>query len=83
MRNAEHLDHVLEILDPQLHSLGVLAVYMVKFMIINQNAVQTDVDVEGLVGKVSKFILVCNGEQIRAAPDSCKNIITVTIFIFT
>nr|CAG4647842.1 EOG090X04TU [Moina brachiata]SVE92964.1 EOG090X04TU [Moina brachiata] len=70
MRNAEHLDHVLEILDPQLHSLGVLAVYMVKFMITNQNAVQTDVDVEGLVGKVSKFILVCNGEQIRAAPDS-------------
>lgn len=75
MRNVEHLDHMLEILDPQLHSLGVLAVYMVKFMAANLNVPQNQqvpTDPETLITNVSKFILVCNGEQIRSAPDSCK-----------
>ena len=75
MRNVEHLDHMLEILDPQLHSLGVLAVYMVKFMALNHNIAQsqqTAADPETLITNVSKFIFTCNGEQIRAAPDSCN-----------
>lgn len=28
-------------------------------------------DAEALVGQVDHFITVCNGEQIRCAPDSC------------
>nr|CAG4643156.1 EOG090X04TU [Ilyocryptus agilis] len=68
MRNAEHLDNVLDTLDPQLHSLGVLAVYIVKFMVLNQNASQGDPDL--LIGQVARFFTVCNGEQIRFAPDS-------------
>nr|CAG4641635.1 EOG090X04TU [Eurycercus lamellatus] len=74
MRNSENLDIVLDTLDPQLHSLGVLAVYMVKFMILNQSAVQNQniqvPDPEVLIGQVGQFITVCNGEQIRFAPDS-------------
>ena len=40
LRNAENLDNVLDTLDPQLHSLGNLAIYIVKFMILNQNGAQ-------------------------------------------
>ena len=76
MRNSEHLSTVLDTLDPQLHSLGVLAIYMVKFMILNQNAAQNQgiqvPEPEVLTNQVSQFIAVCNGEQIRCAPDSCK-----------
>lgn len=76
MRNSEHLDTVLDTLDPQQHSLGVLAIYMVKFMILNQSAVQNQgilvPEPEILINQVSQFITVCNGEQIRCAPDSCK-----------
>jgi hypothetical protein len=76
MRNSEHLSTVLDTLDPQLHSLGVLAIYMVKFMILNQNAAQNQgiqvPEPEVLINQVSQFITVCNGEQIRCAPDSCK-----------
>lgn len=79
MRNSEHLDTVLDTLDPQLHSLGVLAIYMVKFMILNQNAAQNQgiqvPEPEVLISQVSQFITVCNGEQIRCAPDSCKLLI--------
>lgn len=78
MRNSEHLDTVLDTLDPQLHSLGVLAIYMVKFMILNQNSVQNQgvqvPDPEILINQVSQFITVCNGEQIRCAPDSCNKV---------
>ena len=76
MRNSEHLDTVLDTLDAQLHSLGVLAIYMVKFMILNQNSAQNQgiqiPDPEVLINQVSQFITVCNGEQIRCAPDSCN-----------
>nr|CAG4646201.1 EOG090X04TU [Macrothrix elegans] len=74
MRNAEHLDNVLETLDPQLHSLGVLAVYLVKFMVINQSNGQCQginvPEPETLITQVSQFMSLCNGEQIRCAPDS-------------
>ena len=75
-RNAAHLDNVLDTLDPQLHSLGVLAILCVKFLILNQNGAQTQgvaiPDYEVLVGQVTQFINICNGEQIRCAPDSCQ-----------
>lgn len=77
LRNAENLDNVLDTLDPQLHSLGNLAIYIVKFMILNQNGAQNQgpgfaplPDAEALIVQVSHFITVCNGEQIRCAPDS-------------
>jgi len=74
MRNAEHLDNVLDTLDPQQHSLGVLAVYVVKFIILNQNESQAQAvavpNFDMLLTQVTHFITVCNGEQIRYAPDS-------------
>lgn len=76
IRNAEHLDNVLDTLDPQQHSLGVLAVYVVKFMILNQTGSQVQAvtlpNFDLLLTQVTHFITVCNGEQIRYAPDSCK-----------
>lgn len=76
IRNAEHLDNVLDTLDPQQHSLGVLAVYVVKFLILNQNGSQAQAvalpNFDLLLTQVTHFITVCNGEQIRYAPDSCK-----------
>lgn len=73
MRNSENLDNVLDTLDLQQHSLGVLAIYMVKFMILNQNAGQAQgvTDPDHLITQVAQFFTVCNGEQIRFAPDSC------------
>ena len=76
VRNSEHLDNVLDTLDPQLHSLGVLAVYVVKFSVLNQTGAQNQgipaINYEVLLGQVTHFINICNGEQIRCAPDSCK-----------
>jgi COP9 signalosome complex subunit 3 len=67
---------VLDTLDPQLHSLGVLAVLCVKFLILNQNGAQTHgvpvPDYDLLISQVTNFINICNGEQIRCAPDSCN-----------
>jgi len=73
-RNAAHLDNVLDTLDPQQHSLGVLAILCVKFLILNQNGAQTPgvplPDYNILISQVTHFINICNGEQIRCAPDS-------------
>jgi len=77
-RNAAHLDNVLDTLDPQQHSLGVLAILCVKFLILNQNGAQTPgvplPDYNILISQVTHFINICNGEQIRCAPDSCESI---------
>ena len=76
LRNFENLDNALDMLDPQLHSLGFLAVYIAKFTIMKENA--SDVQAiqgsnpEFLVQQVAQFFNVCNGEQIRFAPDSCE-----------
>nr|CAG4638397.1 EOG090X04TU [Cyclestheria hislopi] len=73
-RNAAHLDNVLDTLDPQFHSLGVLAVLCVKFLLRNQNGAPVQgvpvPDFDALVSQVVHFINICNGEQIRCAPDS-------------
>nr|CAG4640802.1 EOG090X04TU [Eulimnadia texana] len=74
LRNGAHLDNVLSTFDPQVHSLGVLAILCVKFAIINQNGVQAQgialPEFETLLQQFSNFVSTCNGEQIRCAPDS-------------
>lgn len=76
MRNAENLDTILVSLDAQQHSMGLMAVYIVKFAILNQSAAQNQgiqtTECEKLICQITDFILMCNGEQIRCAPESCK-----------
>jgi len=57
--NANLLNNVLETLDIQQHSLGVLAILRARLM---QNPVS---DWDELFNRVVIFILECNGEQIR------------------
>ncbi|XP_011562449.2 COP9 signalosome complex subunit 3 [Plutella xylostella] len=64
-RNTAHLNNVLETLDMQQHSLGVLAVLVAKFS--SQGA--SDVDKSTMFQQISDFINNCNGEQVRFAPD--------------
>lgn len=70
MKNGQHLDNVLETLDLQQHSLGVLAVLCVKFSLPVPSA--TPDHHELLFAQVQEFITGCNGEQVRFAPDTCK-----------
>lgn len=65
LKNTQHLDNVLETLDIQQHSLGILAVLCAKFSI---PATAQD----NRFTQVQDFILNCNGEQIRYAPDTCN-----------
>lgn len=68
MKNGQHLDNVLETLDLQQHSLGVLAVLCVKFSL---PALATTPDHhELLFAQAQEFIIGCNGEQVRFAPDT-------------
>lgn len=65
VKNSQLLDNVLETLDIQQQSLGVLAVLLAKFSLpasAQDNRYQQAQD----------FILGCNGEQIRLAPETCK-----------
>uniref|UniRef100_V5H5A5 COP9 signalosome complex subunit n=1 Tax=Anoplophora glabripennis TaxID=217634 RepID=V5H5A5_ANOGL len=67
LKNTQHLDNVLETLDIQQHSLGILAVLCAKFSAPITNSSQ-----DNRFSQTQDFILGCNGEQIRFAPDSCK-----------
>lgn len=66
LKNTQHLDNVLETLDIQQHSLGILAVLVTKF------SVPTTTSQDNRFAQAQDFILNCNGEQIRYAPDTCK-----------
>ncbi|XP_046404597.1 COP9 signalosome complex subunit 3 [Ischnura elegans] len=98
MKNGPHLDTVLETLDLQAHSLGVLAVLCAKFSLISSTTSSTQPssassssppppqqqpptaavnaggaiaqDNEVLFAQVQEFIIGCNGEQVRFAPDT-------------
>lgn len=74
MRNGQHLDNVLETLDLQQHSLGILAVLCVKFSLPNSNGVNNPDAYKPLFNQVQEFIVGCNGEQVRFAPDTCNYI---------
>lgn len=65
-RNSAHLNNVLETLDVQQHSLGVLAVLIAKYTITPFN---THVDRSCMLTQVDDFITNCNGEQVRTAPN--------------
>ncbi|XP_063235012.1 COP9 signalosome complex subunit 3 isoform X1 [Bacillus rossius redtenbacheri] len=69
VRNAQHLDNVLETLDLQQHSLGVLAVLCAKLSLPVAPATSADQH-EILFAQVQEFLLGCNGEQVRCAPDT-------------
>jgi len=64
VRNPAHLGNVLETLDIQQHSLGVLAVMSAK---LQQSEIN---DWEDLFNRLTIFIMECNGEQIRYAAQS-------------
>ncbi|KFB41777.1 AGAP006445-PA-like protein [Anopheles sinensis] len=61
-KNGNILDNVLETLDVQQHSLGVLFVLAAKF---NDSSVY---ETENVLRSVREFITLCNGEQVRHAP---------------
>ncbi|XP_066588607.1 COP9 signalosome complex subunit 3 [Prorops nasuta] len=69
MENGEHLDNVLETLDLQQHSLGVLAVLCVKFALPSPGGIINPDTYKPLFNQVQEFIIGCNGEQIRFACD--------------
>ncbi|CAG9862126.1 unnamed protein product [Phyllotreta striolata] len=65
IKQSQHLDNVLETLDIQHHSLGILAVLCAKFNVqVASNAT------DNRFTQAQDFILNCNGEQIRFAPDT-------------
>ncbi|XP_052871978.1 COP9 signalosome complex subunit 3 isoform X2 [Anopheles cruzii] len=62
-KNGNILDNVLETLDIQQHSLGVLYVLAAKF----NDSCNVD-ETENVLRSVREFITFCNGEQVRCAP---------------
>lgn len=71
-KNGQHLDNVLETLDLQQHSLGILAVLCAKFSLPNPNGGNNPDAHKLLFNQVQEFIIGCNGEQVRFAPDTCE-----------
>lgn len=65
-KNVQHLDNVLETLDVQQHSLGVLAVLLAKFNSPNVSLP------DNRFLQAQEFLTNCNVEQVRSAPDLCK-----------
>lgn len=69
IKNGQHLDNVLETLNLQEHSLGILAVLCVKFSLPNPNGANNADAYKPLFSQVQEFIIGCNGEQVRFASD--------------
>jgi len=67
-RNSQHLDTVLETLNVQQHSLGILAVLVAKF---SSTAFTSD-QADSLFSQFQEFITEFNIEQVRFATDICK-----------
>ncbi|XP_031634483.1 COP9 signalosome complex subunit 3 [Contarinia nasturtii] len=65
-KNGNILDNVLETLDVQQHSLGVLHVLVAKLI----NFSNATSDGENIIKLVRDFIQACNGEQVRHAPQA-------------
>jgi len=64
-RNGNILDNVLETLDIQQHSLGVMFILLAKFSDAGQNLLDTD----NVIKLMRNFTAFCNGEQVRLAPN--------------
>ncbi|CAH1982300.1 unnamed protein product [Acanthoscelides obtectus] len=69
VKNTQHLDNVLETLDIQQHSLGILTVLCAKF---SAPATTGNNAQDNRFTQTQEFILNCNGEHIRLAPDTCN-----------
>ncbi|KAK0090730.1 hypothetical protein PV325_006289 [Microctonus aethiopoides] len=69
-KNGQHLDNVLETLDLQQHSLGIMAVLCAKFNLLSPNSGNNIDSYKTLFNQVQEFIMGCNGEQVRFAPDT-------------
>lgn len=63
-KNVAHLENVLQTLDLQQHSLGVLGVLYARTLALNNAN-----DFEGAFVQLQEFFASCNGEQIRFLPD--------------
>lgn len=75
LKNGQHLDTVLETLDLQQHSLGILTVLCVKLSLPpppppSSSSTPTPDYHEILFTQVQEFITGCNGEQVRLAPET-------------
>lgn len=76
LKNGQHLDTVLETLDLQQHSLGILTVLCVKLSLPppppppSSSTTPTPDYHEILFTQVQEFITGCNGEQVRLAPET-------------
>lgn len=91
LRNGSQLDTVLEMLDLQQHSLGMLAVLCVKLSLPPPNAPSSQQPApasatppdyhEMLFAQVQEFILGCNSEQVRFATETCKLIVKGTSLV--
>lgn len=68
-KNSNILDNVLETLDIQQHSLGVMYVLLAKFSNA-LNAQNSTTDPAQLIKLFKDFITLCNGEQVRFASHS-------------
>lgn len=66
-KNVQHLDNVLETLEIFQHSLGILAILLVKLNLLS--AANTNEYQEVLFSQIQEFINVCNPDQIRHAGD--------------
>ncbi|GAB6020437.1 hypothetical protein CHUAL_003130 [Chamberlinius hualienensis] len=64
LRNAQHLQNVIQTFDLQHHSLGIMTILYVKFSLPNIT------DYEALHAQFQEFITGCNGEQVRLATDT-------------
>uniref|UniRef100_A0A336KH77 COP9 signalosome complex subunit 3 n=1 Tax=Culicoides sonorensis TaxID=179676 RepID=A0A336KH77_CULSO len=67
-RNSNILDNVLETLDIQQHSLGYMFILLAKFT-DSPAAVQALADTDTVVKLLRNFTNLCNGEQVRSAPN--------------
>lgn len=69
-KNGAILDNVLETLDMQQHSLGVLYVLVAKFTTITGSAE----DANRISQLIQDFIAGCISEHIRLAATTCKRV---------
>lgn len=79
-RNSNILDNVLETLDIQQHSLGYMYILLAKFADVPA-AVQALADTDTVVKLVRNFTNLCNGEQVRSAPNQCKFLFPVCLYM--
>lgn len=66
-KNGQHLDNVLQTLDISQHSLGILAILVVKLNLLSSGC--TNEYQELLFAQIQEFINVCNTDHVRYAGD--------------